>query len=215
MKTIKAFGVGIGAMLLLADAVSIDVMAACSNSAPPAGASVTCTGTGLSPVIAQTGSTNVAVDIATGAAASFVHATSAVAFSIEQASSVTNGGDLSLTGKRRIGHDARRGIAWHRQRQQLINATGGMIRTAGAFNDGIAANGSGNTLTNPRLDHDDRTQRLWHDSRMGANQYRTTQQHAEQHAALSRSLAATRERHRFSAATARSITAARCPPPVQ
>jgi len=143
----QALTVGIGAALLLADTFG-DVRAACTSDAPSSGTTVTCTGNRLAPVLAQAGSIGVTVSIAAGASGNFLRTANPVAFSVEQNSTVNNAGMLSLSGAGGSGTVRGAVLLGTGNGNQLTNAAGAAISTAGAFNDAMAANGSGNTLTN-------------------------------------------------------------------
>jgi outer membrane autotransporter protein len=148
MKKRHASGVRVGSILLVSKTIAIHAVAACNSNAPPSASSVTCTGSGFAPVIALSGSTNVTVNVASGALGSFVHAGSPVALSVEQNSAVTSIGTLSLTGGGGTGTQRGAVLLGTGNGNQLTNAGGATINTTGAFNDAMAANGSGNTLTN-------------------------------------------------------------------
>ncbi|QYD73939.1 autotransporter outer membrane beta-barrel domain-containing protein [Paraburkholderia edwinii] len=135
-------------MLLVSKTITLHAVAACNSSAPLSGTSVTCTGSSFAPVIARSGSANVTVNVASGASGSFVHASSAVVLSVEQNSAVTSNGTLTLTGGGGTGTQRGAVLLGTGNGNQLTNASGATINTTGAFNDAMAANGSGNTLTN-------------------------------------------------------------------
>jgi outer membrane autotransporter protein len=138
----------VGCMLLLSKTITIDAFAACSSSAPPSATSVTCTGAGFAPVIAQAGSTNVTVNVAAAASGNFARPGSPVALSVEQSSAITNGGTLSLTGSGGAGTQRGAAMLGTGNGNTLTNSANATLSTSGAFNDAMAANGSGNTLTN-------------------------------------------------------------------
>ncbi|MFM0736218.1 autotransporter outer membrane beta-barrel domain-containing protein [Paraburkholderia xenovorans] len=144
----KTVGIGLGSVVLLSKALVPSAMAACSNSAPPSSTTVTCTGSGLAAVVAQTGSTGVTINTDNTASGSFVRSSNAVAFSVDTNSSITSAGNFSLTGGGGSGTVRGAVLLGVNNGNQITNATGGVITTSGAFNDGMAANGSGNTLTN-------------------------------------------------------------------
>lgn len=141
-------GSGIGSAVLLSWAITPTALAACSNPTPPSGTTVTCTGPGIAPVTAQTNSTGVTVNIDSTATAGFTRAVNPVGISVEAASSVTNNGQLTLTGGGGGGTSRGAVLLGTGNNNQLTNAAGASITTTGAFNDGMAANGSGNTLIN-------------------------------------------------------------------
>lgn len=138
----------VGCMLLLSKTITIDAVAACSSAAPPSGTSVTCTGNGFAPVIAQAGSANIAVNVAAGASGNFARPGSPVALSVEQSSAITNDGTLSLTGSGGTGTQRGAAMLGTGNGNTLTNTANATIGTSGAFNDAMAANGSGNTLIN-------------------------------------------------------------------
>jgi outer membrane autotransporter protein len=124
--------------------------AQCSNTAPTSGATVTCSGTSATPVVAAAGSTSVTIIVNPGASVSGSH-TAAVSFpllSVETSSVITNNGTLSLSGGAGTGTNRGAAMLGDLNGNTLTNAAGATISTTGAFNDGMAANGSSNTLTN-------------------------------------------------------------------
>jgi outer membrane autotransporter protein len=147
MKQMFGIGFGIGGVVLLSEVLTPAAMAACSNTAPSSGTTVTCSGTSPA-VIAQTGSTGVAINVDSTAIGNFVHATNAVAFSVDIASTITSSGKLSLTGGGGTGTARGAALLGTGNNNHLTNGAAGIINTTGTFNDGMAANGSGNTLTN-------------------------------------------------------------------
>ena len=68
--------------------------------------------------------------------------------SVDQNSTITNNGTLSLSGGAGSGTNRGAAMLGNTNGNTLTNAAGAMITTTGAFNDGMAANGSGNTLIN-------------------------------------------------------------------
>ncbi|SOF01148.1 autotransporter-associated beta strand repeat-containing protein [Burkholderia sp. OK233] len=148
MKKKKTFGIGLGSVVLLSKAFTPSAMAACSNTAPPSNTTVTCTGSGLAAVVAQTGSTGVTINADSTASGSFVHSTNAVVFSVDTNSTINSSGNLSLTGGGGTGTARGAVLLGVGNGNQITNASGAVITTSGAFNDGMAANGSGNTLIN-------------------------------------------------------------------
>jgi outer membrane autotransporter protein len=148
MKKRHAPGVRIGSILLVSKTITIHAVAACNSSAPPSDTSVTCAGPSFAPVIAQSGSTNVTVNVAAGASVGFVHASSPVVLSVEQNSAAISNGTLTLTGGGGTGTQRGAVLLGTGNGNQLTNASGATINTTGAFNDAMAANGSGNTLAN-------------------------------------------------------------------
>ncbi|WP_133647215.1 autotransporter outer membrane beta-barrel domain-containing protein [Paraburkholderia flava] len=135
-------------MVLLSEAFGPSAMAACSNNAPTAGTTVTCTGTVTAPVTAATGAANVTINADASTTASFTRSATATVFSVDNTSQVSNSGSLTLTGGGSTGTARGAVLLGVGNANTLTNATGATITTTGAFNDGIAANGSGNTLVN-------------------------------------------------------------------
>ncbi|MEZ0604008.1 autotransporter outer membrane beta-barrel domain-containing protein [Paraburkholderia sp. IW21] len=144
----KTFGIGLGSVVLLSKALTPSAMAACTNTAPPSNTTVTCTGSGLAAVIAQNGSTGVTINADNTASGSFVHSANPVAFSVNQNSTINSSGNVTLTGGGGTGTARGAVLLGVGNANQITNASGGIIVTSGAFNDGMAANGSGNTLIN-------------------------------------------------------------------
>lgn len=122
--------------------------AACSNAAPPSGTAVSCSGAVTTSAIAQTSSTGVGITADATSLGNFVHATAPVVFSVDTSSTITNNGTFSLTGGGGTGTARGAVLLGTGNNNVLINGTSGVITTTGAFNDGMAANGSGNSLTN-------------------------------------------------------------------
>jgi hypothetical protein len=137
-------------MLLFAVFTS-SAAAQCSNTAPPSNTTVTCSGNSSTPDVAVAGSTGVAINVVPGASVSASHSTAVPSpiLSVQQNSTITNNGTLSLSGGAGTG-GINRGVAMlaNSNGNTLTNAAGATINTTGAFNDGMAANGSGNTLLN-------------------------------------------------------------------
>ena len=138
-------------LLLLLAAFASPAAAQCSNTAPTSGTTVTCTGSSSTPVVAVAGSTGVTINVVPGASVSASHSTAVPSpiLSVQQNSTITNNGTLSLSGGAGTG-GTNRGAATlaNSGGNTLTNAAGATITTTGAFNDGMAANGSGNTLIN-------------------------------------------------------------------
>ncbi len=144
----KAFGLGVGGVVLLSIVCGQAAMAACSNTAPSSNTTVTCSGAGVPTVTAQTGSTGVAINVDSTATGSFSHSTNATVFSVDTSSTITSSGNLSITGGGGSGTARGALLLGINNNNQITNAAAGIINTTGAFNDGMAANGSGNTLAN-------------------------------------------------------------------
>jgi outer membrane autotransporter protein len=120
------------------------------TTAPTSGTVVTCSGSSTAPVVAVPGSTGVTINVNPGASVSGNHAT-AVPFpvlSVEQSSTITNSGTVNLSGGAGSGTNRGAAMLGDINSNNLINGTAATISTTGTFNDGMAANGSGNTLTN-------------------------------------------------------------------
>ena len=143
----KVFGIGI-CLTVLSEVMAPPAMAACSSLSPPSNTTVTCSGSGVSAVAAQAASTGVTLNVDATAAGNFVHAINPVVFSVDTASTITSSGNLSLTGGGGTGTARGAVLLGLNNNNHISNAAGGIINTTGAFNDGMAANGSGNTLTN-------------------------------------------------------------------
>ncbi|MFL9983592.1 autotransporter domain-containing protein [Paraburkholderia sediminicola] len=148
MKKKKTFGIGLGSVVLLSKAFTPSAMAACSNTAPPSNTIVTCTGSGLAAVVAQTGSTGVTINADSTASGSFVRSANPVVFSVDTNSTINSSGNFTLTGGGGTGTVRGAVLLGVGNGNQITNASGAVITTSGAFNDGMAANGSGNTLIN-------------------------------------------------------------------
>lgn len=148
MNKNRMVGIGIGGVALLSKVFTPSAMAACSNTAPSSGTTVTCSGTGIPAVIAQTGSTGVTINADATVTGNFARATNVAAFRVDTASTINSGGKLSLSGGGSTGTARGAVLLGLGNNNQLTNATGGTITTTGAFNDGMAANGGSNTLTN-------------------------------------------------------------------
>lgn len=148
MKKKKKFGIGLGSVVLLSRALTPSAMAACSNTAPPSGTTVSCSGSGLPAVVAQTGSTGVTINADNTTSGNFVRSATPVVFSVDTNSTITSSGTFSLTGGGGTGTARGAVLLGVNNGNQITNANGASITTSGAYNDGMAANGSGNTLTN-------------------------------------------------------------------
>lgn len=126
--------------------------AACSNSAPTSGQTVACNASAPNPatvgVDAVAGSTNVTINIGAGSAISIQRAIGRDGASVVSGSQITNSGTVTLTGGGGSGLNRGAGVLGTGNNNILTNTATGVINTTGAFNDGLAADGSGNTLTN-------------------------------------------------------------------
>ncbi|WP_061533145.1 hypothetical protein [Collimonas arenae] len=79
-------------------AVAAPSHAACSNNVPASGVSVNCSGNVTTPVLAQTGSSSVAVTLDSTVVANIARSTSPIAFSVDTSSTIVNNGSVTLTG---------------------------------------------------------------------------------------------------------------------
>jgi outer membrane autotransporter protein len=144
----KVLDIGICSAVLVSEALSGTANAACSSTAPTTGTTVVCTGTGILPVAAVAGSSAVTIGIDSTVAAALSRASAPVAFSIGRASTLSNSGGLTFTGGGGSGTNRGAVLLGTGDANQLTNTSTGRITTTGAYNDGMAANGSGNTLVN-------------------------------------------------------------------
>src|SRR5471030_498017 len=144
----KVLDIGICSAVLVSEALSGTANAACSSTAPTTGTTVVCTGTGILPVAAVAGSSAVTIAIHSTVAAALSRASAAVAFSVARASTLSNSGGLTFTGGGGSGTNRGAVLLGTGDANQLTNTSTGKITTTGAYNDGMAANGSGNTLVN-------------------------------------------------------------------
>ncbi|WP_336983161.1 MULTISPECIES: autotransporter outer membrane beta-barrel domain-containing protein [unclassified Cedecea] len=122
--------------------------AACSSSTPNSGDTVTCSGSGIPPVVATAGSNNVTINLDSTVTGSYSLTTQATPFSVDSGSSINNAGALTLS-------DNGTGVANRgalllgvNNGNTLTNGATGTLTTTGAYNDGMAANGNNNTLIN-------------------------------------------------------------------
>lgn len=132
----------------LTGALPFSAIAACSSSAPNSGDTVTCSGSGIPPVVATTGSNNVTINLDSTTAGSYSLPAQATPFSVDSGSAMTNGGALTLSGNGT--GVANRGalLLGVNNGNTLTNGVTGTLTTTGAYNDGMAANGNNNTLIN-------------------------------------------------------------------
>ncbi|VVE45285.1 autotransporter [Pandoraea communis] len=120
--------------------------AACDNTAPTSGTTVTCTGNDTS-VTAQTGSTNVSVNVTGGSNVSLTRTLPNTAtLSVDTSSTITNAGTVNLTGSTATGRGA--AMLGTGNGNTLVNTSTGVITTTGGQNDGMAINGNNGSLTN-------------------------------------------------------------------
>lgn len=129
-------------------ALPLSASAACSSSTPNSGDTVTCSGSGIPPVVATAGSNNVTINLDSTVSGSYSLTTQATPFSVDSGSNINNAGALTLS-------DNGTGVANRgalllgvNNGNTLTNGATGMLTTTGAYNDGMAANGNNNTLIN-------------------------------------------------------------------
>ena len=137
-----------GVVIAFAGTMITQAHATCSSNAPASGVSVSCSGAVATPVAAQAGSTGVAVTLDSSVVANIPRSTSPVGFQVNTSSTVANNGSITLTGGGGTGGNRGAALLGLNNNNQLTNSAQASISTSGAFNDGIAANGSGNTLIN-------------------------------------------------------------------
>ena len=133
---------------MLTGAVPVGAYATCSATAPASGTTVTCSGAGIPSVDAVGGSTNVAINIDSTASGSFALSTTPTPFSVDTSSTITNSGNLSMSGNGTGVANRGAMLLGVNNGNTITNAAGGVISTTGAYNDGVAANGNNNTLVN-------------------------------------------------------------------
>ncbi len=143
-----AWKLGVGGVAVLTGAVPVGAYATCSATAPGSGTTVTCSGAGVPSVVAVGGSTNVAINIDTTASGSFALSTTPTPFSVDTSSTITNSGNLSMSGNGTGVANRGAMLLGVNNGNTITNAAGGVISTSGAYNDGVAANGNNNTLVN-------------------------------------------------------------------
>lgn len=144
----NAWKLGVGGVAILTGTVPVGAYAACSSTAPASGTSVTCSGAGIPSVVAAGGSTNVAITIDSTASGSFALSTTPTPFSVDTSSTITNSGNLSMSGNGTGVANRGAMLLGVNSGNTITNAVGGVISTTGAYNDGVAANGNNNTLVN-------------------------------------------------------------------
>jgi outer membrane autotransporter protein len=135
-------------IITFAGALVSQAHATCSNNAPGSSVSVTCSGANAGPTIAQTGSSGVVLTLDSSVATSIPRSSNPVGFGVDTSSSITNNGSVTMTGGGGTGGNRGAALLGLNNNNQLTNAAQASITTTGAFNDGMAANGSGNTLIN-------------------------------------------------------------------
>ncbi|WP_207001740.1 autotransporter family protein [Trinickia mobilis] len=135
-------------MILFTGAVSPGAWAACTSTAPGSNTAVTCSGAGIPSVVAASGSSNVTIGIDSTATGSYALPGTPTPFSVDSGSSIANIGNLTLSGDGTGVANRGAMLLGVNNGNTLANLATGVISTTGAYNDGIAANGSNNTLTN-------------------------------------------------------------------
>lgn len=144
MRTLFKLSVGCAVVF---EVFHAPAQAACTSTNPGTNTAVTCSGTGVTAVNAQAGSTGVSINIDPNVTAALTR-TPPVSFRVDTNSSITNGGNITLTGGGGTGGNRGAVMLGDNDGNQLLNDTTGRITTTGAYNDGMAADGNGNTLTN-------------------------------------------------------------------
>lgn len=126
--------------------------AACSSGAPGTGPVVTCDASPPNPattaVNAAPGSTAVTVNIQNGSALAIARTISVTAVSVVDGSIISSDGSVSLSGGGGSGLNRGAGLLGSGSNNVITNGALGIVGTTGAYNDGMAADGSGNTLIN-------------------------------------------------------------------
>lgn len=135
-------------MALFYSALSPGVYAACTSGAPASNDTVTCSGAGIGAVTAATGSTNVSINIDSTASGSFVLQTNATPFTVDTNSTIANDGALALSGNGTGVANRGAVLLGVNNGNVMTNGASGTISTTGAYNDGLAANGSNNRIVN-------------------------------------------------------------------
>jgi outer membrane autotransporter protein len=126
--------------------------ASCDNYTPTAGQTVTCNTSSPNPatinVLAATGSTNVTVTNGAASSVTISRTTNPTAISVDSSSVITNNGMISLAGGGGTGGNRGAALVGTGNNNQITNGAQGVVSTTGTYNDGMAANGSGNILIN-------------------------------------------------------------------
>jgi len=144
----NAWKLGVGGVTILTGALPVGAYAVCSATAPASNTTVTCSGAGIPSVVAAGGSTNVTINIDSTATGSYALSTSPTPFSVDTSSTITSSGNLSMSGNGTGVANRGAVLLGVNNGNTITNATGGVISTTGAYNDGVAANGNNNTLVN-------------------------------------------------------------------
>lgn len=139
-------------ILFLSIVISHTTQAACDNFTPGNGQITTCDASAPNPVTtniaALIASSDVTITILNGSILNIQRITNPVAVSVDSNSQIRNQGIVSLTGGGGSGLNRGAALLGTGNNNMIINDALGIVNTTGAFNDGMAANGSGNTLTN-------------------------------------------------------------------
>lgn len=139
-------------IFFLSIAISHTTQAACDNFTPGSEQTTTCDAFPPNPVTtniaALIGSSDVTITILNGSIINVQRVTNPVAISIDSNSTITNQGSIFLSGGGGSGLNRGAALLGTGNNNLITNAASGILNTTGAFNDGMAANGSGNTLIN-------------------------------------------------------------------
>ncbi|MBN3847281.1 autotransporter outer membrane beta-barrel domain-containing protein [Paraburkholderia sp. Ac-20342] len=146
----NVWSAGLWGGAFLAGGMPVYAWAACSppNTSPSSNATIACSGASVPSVVAMTGSTNVTINLDGTASGSYVLSSTATPFSVDTSSSITNNGNLSLSGNGTGVANRGAMLIGMSSGNTITNGASGVISTTGAYNDGIAANGDNNTLVN-------------------------------------------------------------------
>lgn len=139
-------------VLFLSIVISHTTHAACDNFTPGNGQTTTCDSSAPNPVTtniaALIASSDVTINIINGSMLDIQRITNPVAVSVDSNSQIRNQGSVSLTGGGGSGLNRGAVLLGTGNNNLITNDALGIVNTTGAFNDGMAANGSGNTLIN-------------------------------------------------------------------
>ncbi|WP_414445242.1 autotransporter outer membrane beta-barrel domain-containing protein [Burkholderia sp. 22PA0106] len=139
---------GWSSVAILTGTLPVGAYAACSATAPASGAALTCSGANVPSVVAVPGSTGVAIGLDSTSTGNYVLSATPTPFSVDTASTITNNGTLSMSGNGTGVANRGAMLIGVNSGNTITNGATGAISTTGAYNDGIAANGNGNTLVN-------------------------------------------------------------------
>ncbi|MDF0605810.1 autotransporter outer membrane beta-barrel domain-containing protein [Neisseriaceae bacterium TC5R-5] len=126
----------------------VGAWAACTNVSPGSGESVLCSGVVNAPVQAQAGSQNVLIQLDASSLVTLDSSLNRVAMSVDSTSELSNFGRIELTGDAAAGVNRGAALLAVNTGNRLLNGVQGEIASSGAFVDGMAADGPGNTLIN-------------------------------------------------------------------